>query len=155
MEKRLAVHFGAQLGGRIGGQWLGQIRFAFGGVRLIPVRAARAGIDHAANVGAARLVQDRDGARDARLIRVAGMLDTARDRGQRGLVKDVLHAPERPADRLGVRDIPLHEFHVVLDVCEVVQLPVLKLSRIRTRSPRATSASAMCDPMKPAPPVTK
>jgi hypothetical protein len=34
-------------------------------------------------------------------------------------------------------------------------LPVLKSSSTRTRTPRATSASQRCDPMNPAPPVTR
>src|SRR5262245_61544596 len=33
--------------------------------------------------------------------------------------------------------------------------PVIRLSSTRTRSPRLTSASAICEPMNPAPPVTR
>src|SRR4051794_24226678 len=35
------------------------------------------------------------------------------------------------------------------------RLPVIRLSTTRTRWPRLTSASARCEPMKPAPPVTR
>ena len=35
------------------------------------------------------------------------------------------------------------------------RVPVRKLSRTRTRAPRRTRISTMCDPMKPAPPVTR
>src|SRR6266511_3858617 len=33
--------------------------------------------------------------------------------------------------------------------------PVIRLSNTRTRSPRLRRASAMCEPMNPAPPVTR
>src|SRR5262249_23861663 len=33
--------------------------------------------------------------------------------------------------------------------------PVIRLSNTRTRSPRSTRASAMCEPMNPAPPVIR
>src|SRR5262245_18231371 len=33
--------------------------------------------------------------------------------------------------------------------------PVIRLSNTRTRSPRSRRASAMCEPMNPAPPVTR
>ena len=33
--------------------------------------------------------------------------------------------------------------------------PVERSSRTRTESPRPTKVSAMCEPMKPAPPVTR
>src|SRR2546422_11339996 len=35
------------------------------------------------------------------------------------------------------------------------RFPVMRLSATRTRWPRRTSSSVRCDPMKPAPPVTR
>jgi branched-chain amino acid transport system substrate-binding protein len=42
-----------------------------------------------------------------------------------------------------------------LEGCRFWRLPVMKLSTIRTDSPRTRSASARWDPMNPAPPVTR
>ena len=56
---------------------------------------------------------------------------------------------EDVAERLA--DVPLHELGAA-GTCS--RSPRERLSITRTSSPRASSASARCEPMKPAPPVT-
>ena len=70
-----------------------------------------------------------------------------------GLVEDQLAALDRRADgRDLVTDLGLDELGLGIDV---VAVPVERSSSTRTSSPRARRASTRCEPMKPAPPVTR
>jgi hypothetical protein len=55
--------------------------------------------------------------------------------------------------QVGVEDAAEDELDVVAfaQVLDVSRRPVLRLSRMMTESPRASRASARCEPMKPAP----
>ena len=84
-----------------------------------------------------------------------GALHAKRHRGQRGVMKNAFHPAHGFGNRRGGQEIGLDKLDPFPKTRHFLRCPVLKLSKTRTRSPRATNASAMCEPIKPAPPVTK
>ena len=67
------------------------------------------------------------------------------------MADDVGAAVEAPFERFGVDDVELLERGAA---GTFVRSPVERSSTTSTSSPRARNASATCEPMKPAPPVT-
>ena len=73
-----------------------------------------------------------------------------------GVVDDRVDAAQRPAQRVGVAHVAEHELGVVGHVARAAaaDAPARPGGRTRARrGPAASSDSATCDPMKPAPPV--
>ena len=153
----LAVKFRGQLGGGIRGQRGDRVGLAFAAVRA--GRRRRRWRRHRPPA-APRPAGPRPRASPSRWRRrrgpPSGRSTLERHRGQGRLVKDAIDArgPPRPR-RAASRMSPSMNSMRSRKPSMLDSRPVLRLSSTRTRSPRATNASAMWEPMKPAPPVTR
>ena len=154
--ERLAIQFAGQLRGGVGRQRRRQQSFVLRRRRLIAVRAAGAAEHDAPHAALPGHVEQLHRAGDARGVRVQRRVHAPRHRGQRRLVKHDFDTVERPLDVAAVHEVAFDEFDATAQVGPDSRDGPCSDYRTRARAlPRSTSAVARCEPMKPAPPVTR
>ncbi len=106
---------------------------------------------------AGRRVGDDVGAADVAQQRLERVLDDQLDADGGGEVEAGVGPLDQLVDQLGVQHRPLDEHRLagVQQVVDVLPAPGAEVVEDDHPSPRATSASARCEPMKPAPPVIR
>ena len=121
------MKFSGQLRRGVRRQDLRDLSLVLGHRPLIAIRAARTGVDHATDAILTAGVEQIDRPRGAGGMSLERCLDAARNRCERGLVKDDFHTLHRPRHRVQVAEVGLHEVHSPFEVREVAKRPCRKV----------------------------
>ena len=146
---------------RIGGQRQALRTLAFRQDLAVAVHCGGRGIDHPRNLVLAGGQENVQGSVSVDKLCGSRIFHGAGNTSQRGLVEYPINTCARPIHCCRIPNVPFNEFEVPMDFpapaaqfLEVSLLPVLKLSRTRTASPRSSRPATIWLPIKPPPPVT-